>query len=66
MTPDSWAHLAGWAREAAQEASSPGSYPNDLRSISPVDGTKAHALIERAWTSSPMKVVISFIAKPLP
>ena len=41
-------------------------YPNDLFSTSPVAGTKAHAFIEQAWTSSPAKVIALFMAKPLP
>ena len=41
-------------------------YPNDLFSTSPVAGAKAQAFIERAWTSSPAKVVALFIAEPLP
>lgn len=46
------------------DVSSPGSYPSDFLSTSPVAGTKAQAFIERAWTSSPTKVVALFIGSP--
>lgn len=46
------------------EATLPGSYSGDFPSASPVAGAKAQAFIERAWTSSPTKVVALFIESP--
>ena len=54
----------GLGRGFIRDASSPGSCPSDFLSTSPVAGTKAQAFIERAWTSSPTKVVALFIGSP--
>ena len=54
----------GLGRGFIQDAGSPGSYPSDFPSTPPVSGAKAQAFIERAWTSSPTKVVALFIGSP--
>ena len=46
------------------DASSPGSYPSDFLTTSPVAGSKVQAFIERACASSPTKEVALFIGSP--